>query len=119
MHQIESCQERFPASPYLAQFQADMLADQGHPDEAAAEYERLMREHPDLSSSATAWDCCEKNARVGNGFRGIPPAACRLSVDERAAAHLSRCMLHLEQYSAVKDSSSPGCEANIRPSGPA
>ena len=116
MRQIESCQERFPASPYLEQFQADMLADQGHPDEAAAEYERLMREHPDLSdlrySLGLLREKREEWEAAAEAFRqqlAVYPA------DERAAAHLSRCMLHMEQYSAVKDFLEPRMRSELPP----
>jgi tetratricopeptide (TPR) repeat protein len=104
MRQIESCQERFPASPYLEQFQADMLADQGHPDEAAAEYERLMREHPDLSDLRYSLGLLrEKREEWEAASEAFRQQLAAYPSDERAAAHLSRCMLRLEQYSAVKD----------------
>ena len=104
MRQIESCGERFPNSPYLAEFQADMLADQGHADEAAAEYERLMREHPDLSDLRYSLGLLrEKREEWQEAADAFRQQLAAFPKDERAAAHLSRCMLRLEQYSAVKD----------------
>ena len=104
MRQIEACQERFPASPYLEQFQADMLADQGHPEEAAAEYERLMREHPDLSELRYSLGLLrEKREEWEAASEAYRQQLAAYPTDKRAAAHLSRCMLRLEQYSAVKD----------------
>jgi tetratricopeptide (TPR) repeat protein len=104
MRQIEACQERYPASPYLEQFQADMLADQGHPEEAAAEYERLMREHPDLSDLRYSLGLLrEKREEWEAASEAFRQQLVAYPTDERAAAHLSRCMLRLEQYSAVKD----------------
>jgi tetratricopeptide (TPR) repeat protein len=104
MRQVEACQERFPASPYLEQLQADMLADQGHPEEAAAEYERLMREHPDLSDLRYSLGLLrEKREEWEAASEAFRQQLAAYPADERAAAHLSRCMLSLEQYSAVKD----------------
>ena len=48
IRQIETCNERFPDSPYLQQYMADFMADQGHEDEAVEQYDQLIREHPDL-----------------------------------------------------------------------
>jgi tetratricopeptide (TPR) repeat protein len=81
-----------------------MLADQGHPDEAAAEYERLMREHPDLSDLRYSLGLLrEKREEWEAASEAFRQQLAAYPSDERAAAHLSRCMLRLEQYSAVKD----------------
>lgn len=116
MRQIESCQERFPDSPYLEQFQADMLADQGHPDEAAAIYERLMHEHPDLSDLRYSLGLLrEKREEWETAAEAFRQQLTAYPTDERAAAHLSRCMLRLGQYSAVKDFIEPRMRAEHPP----
>jgi tetratricopeptide (TPR) repeat protein len=116
MHQIELCQEQFPASPYLEQFHADMLADQGHGDEAAAEYEQLMREHPDLSelryNVGLLHEKREEWEAAATAFREQLAAYPN---DERAAAHLSRCMLQMEQYAAARDFLEPRVRADHPP----
>lgn len=103
MKQIERCSDRFPASPYLQQFQADVLADQGHEGEAVAAYEQLIHDHPDLSdlhySLGLLREKREEWELAAQAFRdqlAVDPA------DERATAHLSKCLLQLEQYPAVR-----------------
>jgi tetratricopeptide (TPR) repeat protein len=104
MNQIELCDQQFPGSPYLEQFHADVLADQGHGDEAAAEYEQLLRDHPDLSdlrySLGLLREQREEWPAAAEAFRQQLAA---YPTDERAAAHLSRCMIQMEQYAAVRD----------------
>jgi tetratricopeptide (TPR) repeat protein len=104
MRQIELCDEQFPASPYLKQFQADVLADQGHGDEAAAEYEQLMREHPDLSELRYSLGLLrEKREEWEAASAAFRQQLASYPTDERAAAHLSRCMIQMEQYAAARD----------------
>jgi tetratricopeptide (TPR) repeat protein len=104
MRQIEQCDEQFPASPYLEQFHADVLADQGQTDEAAAEYEQLMREHPDLSdlrySLGLLREKREEWEAAADAFRQQLAA---YPADERASAHLSKCMLQMDQYTALRE----------------
>jgi tetratricopeptide (TPR) repeat protein len=104
MRQIQLCDEQFPGSPYLEQFHADVLADQGQGDEAAAEYEQLLREHPDLSdlrySLGLLREHREEWPAAAESFRQQLAAS---PTDERAAAHLSRCMIAMEQYAEVRD----------------
>lgn len=116
MRQIELCDERFPGSPYLEQFHADMLADQGHGDEAAAEYEQLLREHPDLSdlrySLGLLREQREEWPAAAEAFRQQLAA---YPTDERAAAHLSKCMIQMEQYAEIKDFLEPRMRAEHPP----
>jgi tetratricopeptide (TPR) repeat protein len=112
MHQFELCEAQFPASAYLKQFHADMLADQGHAEEAAEEYEQLMREHPDLSelrySLGLLREKREEWEAAADAFRQQLTA---YPTDERAAAHLSSCMLQMEQYAAVREFLEPRMRA--------
>jgi tetratricopeptide (TPR) repeat protein len=104
MKQIELCDERFPASAYLEQFHADVLADQGHGDEAAAEYEQLVREHPDLSDLLYSLGLLrEKREEWESAAEAFRKQLAAYPADERAAAHLSKCMLQMEQYAAVQE----------------
>jgi tetratricopeptide (TPR) repeat protein len=116
MHQIQICEEQFPESPYLEQFYADVLADQGRGDEAIAEYEKLVRDHPDLSdlhySLGLLHEKREEWAAAADAFRGQLAAYPN---DERAAAHLSKCMLQMEQYAALSDFLSPLMHAEHPP----
>jgi tetratricopeptide (TPR) repeat protein len=116
MRQIELCEEQFPASPYLEQFHADVLADQGHGDEAAAEYEQLMREHPDLSELRYNLGLLrEKREEWEAAAAAFREQLAAYPTDERAAAHLSRCMLQMEQYAAARDFLEPRMRAEHPP----
>lgn len=116
MQQVQSCEQQFPSSPYLAQFYADMLADQGRGDEAIAQYEQLERDHPDLSE-------LHYNLGLLHEKREEWPAAAQAFQrqldaypnDERAAAHLSRCMLQMEQYAQVRDFLAPRMKSEHPP----
>jgi tetratricopeptide (TPR) repeat protein len=116
MHQVQICEEQFPASPYLEQFYADVLADQGHGDEAIAAYEQLVRERPDLSelhySLGLLHEKREEWDAAAEAFRGQLAA---YPGDERAAAHLSKCMLQMEQYAALREFLLPRMRAEHPP----
>jgi tetratricopeptide (TPR) repeat protein len=116
MKQIQTCADQFPTSPYLEQFYADMLADQGHGDEAIAQYEQLVRDHPDLSelhySLGLLREKREEWPAAAEAFRRQLTA---YPSDERAAAHLSKCMLQMEQYAALREFLSPRMQAEHPP----
>jgi tetratricopeptide (TPR) repeat protein len=116
MQQVQICEQRFPSSPYLEQFYADVLADQGHGNEAIAEYEQLVREHPDLSdlhySLGLLHEKREEWPAAADAFRGQLAAYPN---DERAAAHLSTCMLQMEQYASLRDFLEPRMHATNPP----
>jgi tetratricopeptide (TPR) repeat protein len=103
MHQIEMCDERYPASPYIAQFHADVLADQGRGDEAAAEYEQLLQQHPELPELHYSLGLLEEKRgeweKAEEAFRTQLAQSPR---DERAAAHLSNCMLQAGKYAELQ-----------------
>ena len=116
MQQVQICEEQYPSSPYLAQFYADVLADQGHGDEAIAEYQKLVRERPDLSdlhySLGLLHEKREEWPAAAEAFRG---QLATYPNDERAAAHLSNCMLQMEQYAALRDFLEPRIHAEHPP----
>lgn len=116
MKQVQLCEQQFAASPYLAQFYADMLADQGRGDEAIAQYEQLVREHPDLSelhyNLGLLHEKRQEWAAAADAFRQQLAA---YPADERAAAHVSKCMLQMEQYAAVRDFLEPRIHAEHPP----
>ena len=112
MRQIELCDEKFPGSPYLEQFHADVLADQGHGEEAAEEYEQLLREHPDLSDLRYSLGLLrEKREEWQAAAEAFRQQLAAYPGDERAAAHLSRCLIEMEQYAAVRDFLEPRVRA--------
>ena len=103
VHQIEICQERFPNSPYLQQFLADVLADQGHEDEAVEQYEQLIHEHPDLPDLQFSLGMLrEKQGEWKEASEAFRQQLAAYPNDERAAANLSKCMLQSEQHAELR-----------------
>jgi tetratricopeptide (TPR) repeat protein len=116
MQQIERCTEHYSTSPYLGQFQADVLADQGHEEEAVAQYEQLIREHPELSDIHYSLGLLrEKRGEWQQASQAFREQLSADPADERAAAHLSRCMLQMEQYAALRDFLQPKMRAKHPP----
>lgn len=116
MKQIEICDEHYPASPYLEQFHADVLADQGHTDEAAAEYEELMRQHPDLSELRYSLGLLrEKREEWEAAAAAFRQQLAAYPTDERVAAHLSHCMEQMGQYAALREFLEPRMRAEHPP----
>jgi len=116
MRQIQKCAEQFPSSPYLEQFYADVLADQGHGDEAIAQYEELVREHPDLSELHYSLGLLhEKREEWAAAEQAFWQQLVKYPNDDRALAHLSRCMLQTEQYEALREFLAPRMKAEHPP----
>jgi tetratricopeptide (TPR) repeat protein len=116
MRQIQICGEQFPNSPYLRQFYADVLADQGHGDEAIAQYEQLVQQHPDLSDLHYSLGLLrEKREEWAAASEAFHRQLAAYPTDERAAAHLSRCMLQMEQYAALREFLLPRMRAEHPP----
>jgi tetratricopeptide (TPR) repeat protein len=113
---IKICADRFPASPYLEQFNADVLADRGRGDEAIAQYEQLIREHPDLSDLHYSLGLLrEKRAEWPAAAEAFRQQIAAYPTDERAAAHLSKCLLQMEQYAKLRDYLAPRVRAEHPP----
>jgi len=108
MRQVQTCGERFPNSVYLAQFSADVLAEQGHADEAIAQYEQLIRDHADLSDLHYSLGLLhEKRDEWAPALEQFREQLAAYPGDERAAAHVSKCLLQTEQYAELRDFLSP------------
>ena len=104
MHQIEICQDRYPDSPYLQQYQADVLADQGSADEAAAAYEQLMKHYPELPDLGFSLGLLyEKHGEWEKAAVAYRQQLAHDTKDERTAAHLSECMLQTRQYVELRE----------------
>ncbi len=101
--EIDEMAQRYPESPYVMEFYADALADQGHGKAAIAIYDQLAHDHPELSDvhyrlgllyeKREEWEKAE--AAYREQLKLYPD-------DQRAVAHLSRCLLQLEDYEAVR-----------------
>jgi tetratricopeptide (TPR) repeat protein len=96
MRQFEICDERYPDSPYLAQLKATMLADQGHEDEAAAQYENLMRTHPELPDLLFNLGMLYRKEREWDKALYIfQKQLAKYPDDERSAARVSEALMQL------------------------
>lgn len=116
MREIQLCTDKFPDSPYVQQFYADAMADQGHGDEAIAQYEQLVREHPDLSELHYSLGLLrEKREEWSAAAEAFRQQLSTYPSDERAAAHLTKCMLHMEQYAEVREFLAPRMRAEHPP----
>jgi tetratricopeptide (TPR) repeat protein len=99
MQSILDCEARFPESPWLEQFQAQMLVSQGQPKEAEAIYTRLISSHPELPDlshelamlyrSQGDWD--KAYALFRDELAGDP-------TDDRAVTGISECLIQLGRY---------------------
>lgn len=103
LKQVNICENRYPDSPYIEQFRADVLANQGHLDEAAAMYESSIRRYPQLPElrhslgmlyiEQQEWS--KALTLFGRELADDPG-------DERAANRMSQCMLELRQYEVLR-----------------
>ena len=103
MRYVQLCNAKYPDSPYLQQFLADVLADQGRVDEAAASYESLMQSHPDLPELRYSLGMLyNKQQQWQKSLEVFKPQLAANPQDERAAARISEAMLELQQYSELR-----------------
>jgi tetratricopeptide (TPR) repeat protein len=108
MRQIELCSQQYPDSPYLAQLQFEILADQGREDEAVSGFEGLLHSHPELPDlrynlgmlyrKQREWD---KTLAVFRDELSANPK------DERAAARVSEALEHLMRWTELRDFLAP------------
>lgn len=96
------CQNRYAGSVGVRRLHAEILASQGHHEEAVAEYEALIRAastpsgvHHDLAMlyrKSGAWD---------KALREFELEQQAAPEDERAMVGISECLLRLERYEAL------------------
>lgn len=99
MQQVETCAETNPDSPYLAQLKAEMLADQGHDDEAVALYESLMKTHPELPDLLFDLGILFRKEREWNKALDVfQRQLTKDPDDERSAARTSEALIQLGRW---------------------
>jgi tetratricopeptide (TPR) repeat protein len=104
MHHIMLCEERFPDSPYLEQLRFDMLADQGHEDEAIQGYQHLQQTHPELSDLRYSLGMLyRKQRKWDQALAEFREQLARDPQDERSAARVSEALVELTQWSSLRD----------------
>lgn len=103
MRQIKLCSQQYPDSPYLAQLQFEMLADQGREDEAVNGFEGLLHSHPELPDLRYDLGMLYRKQRQWDKalavFREELSANPR---DERAAARVSESLDHLMRWAELR-----------------
>jgi tetratricopeptide (TPR) repeat protein len=116
IRQIEICQERFPDSPYLKQYMADVMAETGHEDEAVEQYQQLIRDHPDLPDLQYGFGMLsERRGEWKEAAEAFRQQLDKYPTDEQAAENLSKCLLHSEQYAEAQAFLQPKMKAEHPP----
>ena len=108
MRQIELCSQQYPDSPYLAQLQFEMLADQGREDEAVSGFEGLLHSHPELPDLRHDLGMLYRKQRQWD--KALAVFRDELSAnpkDERAAARVSEALEQLMRWTELRDFLAP------------
>lgn len=116
IHKMEICQGRYPDSPYLKQYMADVMAEEGHEDEAVEQYGQLIREHPDLPDLQFGLGMLrERRGEWGPAAEAFRQQLARYPNDEQAAENLSKCLMQTEQYTELQTFLQPKMQAEHPP----
>jgi len=103
MRQVEICGDKYPNSPYLAQLNFEMLADQENVDEAIQGYEHLLQTHPELPDLHYSLGMLYRKRRMWNQALEVFRAQlAHDSQDERAAARVSEALVELSRWNDVR-----------------
>jgi predicted Zn-dependent protease len=116
MRQVEICNDKYPDSFYLAQLKTEMLADQGHEEEAIAGYDRLMRKHPELPG--LFYDrgmLFRKEREWEKALDSFQKQLAKDPDDERSAARISEALIQMGQWRELADFLSARVEATNPP----
>ena len=104
IRQIELCEDKFPDSPYLEQLRFEMLAEQGHEDDAIQGYQHLQQTHPELPELRYSLGMLYRKQRMWDHalaeFRG---QLAHDPQDEQSAARVSEALLELTQWSNLHE----------------
>lgn len=104
IRQIELCEDRFPDSPYLAQLRFEMLAEQGHEDEAIQGYQHLQQTHPELPELRYSLGMLYRKQRMWDqALAQFREQLARDPQDEQSTARVSEALVELTQWSTLRD----------------
>jgi tetratricopeptide (TPR) repeat protein len=116
IRQIELCEDRFPDSPYLGQLRFEMLADQGHEDEAIQGYLQLQQTHPELPELRYSLGMLyRKQRRWDQALAEFRGQLARDPQDEQSAARVSEALVELTQWNNLRDFLEPWVKKNNPP----
>lgn len=108
MRQVQLCSQQYPDSPYLAQLQLEMLADQGREDEAVSGFQGLLQSHPELPDLRHDLGMLYRKQREWD--KALAVFREELSAnpkDERAAARVSEALDQLTRWAELRDFLAP------------
>ena len=102
--QVESCDARYPDSPYLKQLTADVLVDQGREKEAVEEYEKLMQLHPAMPELRYSLGMLyRKRAEWDKALEVFQEQLAHNPEDEQSAARVSEALLELTRWQDLRN----------------
>jgi tetratricopeptide (TPR) repeat protein len=116
MRQFELCKQQYPDSPYLAQLQFEIFADQGREDEAVNGFEGLLHSHPELPD--LRHDLGMLYRKQNQWDQALAVFRDELSAnpkDERAAARVSEALDQLMRWTELRDFLTPRVEHGETP----
>ncbi len=103
IRQIELSEDKFPDSPYMQQLRFEMLADQGHEDEAIHGYQQLQKAHPELPELPYSLGMLyRKQRRWDEALAQFRDQLARDPQDEQTAARVSEALVELTRWSALR-----------------
>jgi tetratricopeptide (TPR) repeat protein len=104
MRQVEICDDHYPNSPYLEQLKAEILADQGHEEEAVARYQSLMQAHPELPDLLFDLGMLFRKEREWEkALNAFQRQLAKEPDDERSAARVSEALIQLGRWKELRD----------------
>jgi tetratricopeptide (TPR) repeat protein len=116
MRQIEICSQQYPDSPYLAQLQFEMLADQGKEDEAVSGFEGLLHAHPELPDLRYDLGMLYRKQRQWDKALAVFSQELDANPqEERAAARVSEALEQMMRWQELRDFLAPRMQQKSPP----
>jgi tetratricopeptide (TPR) repeat protein len=116
MRQIEICSQQYPDSPYLAQLQFEMLAEQGREDEAVSGFEGLLHSHPELPDLRYDLGMLYRKQRQWDKALAVFYRELDANPqDERAAVRVSEALEHMTRWQELRDFLAPRMQRKSPP----
>jgi tetratricopeptide (TPR) repeat protein len=104
MKQLDDCAARYPQSPNLQQFQADVLVEQGQEEAGLERYQQLLRDYPNLPDLRYNLAMLyRKRGEWDKALGMFKEQLTRNPDDERTAARVSESLLELKRYQELRD----------------
>ena len=116
MRQIELCSQQYPDSPYLAQQQFEILADQGREDEAVSGFEELLHSHPELPDLRYNLGMLYRKQRQWDKALAVFYQELDANPqDERAAVRVSEALEQTTRWQELRDFLAPRMQQKSLP----